>query len=96
MDASAALSQLIEKLLLHRGKRDFSCRVYPPAAGLRSYSVVLEGNRIREQFFLEPHRVEQFALTGNEQYVLTDVRTALRNLERLVVKHKPAGRASRG
>jgi hypothetical protein len=89
-DHSAPLRQLIEKLLLYRGLRNAKCRVFAPAAGVRSYSVVIEESGVREQFLLELAHVEQFLATGNEQNVLTDIRSALRNLDRQVNKKKAA------
>jgi hypothetical protein len=87
---SSNLRQLIEKLLIHRGRRNATCRVFPPAGGIRSYSIVLEEAGIREQFFIENAHVERFAESGNEQYVLTYVRAGIRNLDRLVTKKKAA------
>ena len=89
-DFSGNLRQLIEKLLIHRGRRNARCRVFPPSPGLRSYSVILEEAGIREQFYVQNSNVERFAESGNEQYVLTDVRSGIRNLDRLVTKKKTA------
>jgi len=84
------LRQLIEKQLLRRGRRNATCRVFPPGGTTRSYSVVLEEAGIREQFFIENAHVERFAESGNEQYVSTYVRSGIRNLDRLVTKKKTA------
>ena len=89
-DYCHSLRRVVEKMLIHRGRRNATCRVFPPASGTRTYSVVLEESQVREQFFLDPGQVEQFAKTGNEQYVLTDVRSGVRNLDRLVTKKKTA------
>ena len=91
-DASASLVKYIEKLLLLRGRRDVTCRVYPPVASLRTYSVLLEGYELREQFSLNARHVEHFATTKDDHYIRTEVRTALRNLERLLAKRKSASR----
>ncbi|MBI3894632.1 MAG: hypothetical protein HY313_01740 [Acidobacteria bacterium] len=91
-DASVSVMQFIEKLLLFRGARDISCRVYPPAANLRTYSVILEGHQYREQFYLDARQVEEFAKTGEERYILTEVRAALRNLEKQIIKRKASRR----
>ena len=94
MNVAESLSLLIEKFLLHRSRRDITCRVYSPSGNLRTYSVILEGNRVRQQFYLETNRAEQYAQTGNEQYVLNEARTALRNLERMEMKRNSARRTS--
>ena len=73
-------------MLLHRGRRGASCRVFAPGGGTRTYSVILEEGGIREQFFIENKHVERFAESGNEQYVLTYIRTGIHNLDRLVTK----------
>ncbi|MBI4458851.1 MAG: hypothetical protein HY648_02180 [Acidobacteria bacterium] len=91
-DASTKLTHYIEKLLLFRGRREVTCRVYPPASSLRFYSVILEGPQLREQFSLDARQVEHFAETGDEQYVLTEIRSALRSLERQLAKRKPGSR----
>ena len=91
-DASKSLSQYIEKLLFHRGKRDIKCRVYPPAGNLRTYSIILEGRQFREQFFLDARHVEEFAKGGNDQSILTELRTAFRNVEKRTTKRNSAGR----
>ena len=87
---SVSLSQYIEKMLLLRGKRGVKCRIYPPTGSLRTYSVLLEGAQLREQFSLDARLVEQFATTGDDQSVRTEVRTALHNLERRLSKRKSA------
>jgi hypothetical protein len=75
-------------MLLHRGRRGASCRVFAPGGGNRSYTVILEESGIREQFFIENARVERFAESGNDQYVLTYIRSGIHNLDRLVTKKK--------
>jgi hypothetical protein len=89
-DFSVNLRQLIEKLLIRRGLRNVTCRVFPPSVGSHLYSVLLEERGVREQFFIENAHVQRFGETGNEQDVLTDIRAALRNLDRLVAKRKSA------
>lgn len=89
-DFSTHLRQLVEKMLLHRGRRAASCRVFPPSGGNRSYTVILEESGIREQFFIDNAHVERFAESGNDQFVLTYVRSGIRNLDRLVTKKKSA------
>jgi hypothetical protein len=89
-DFSVNLRQLIEKLLIHRGMRNAHCRVFPPTGGLRAYTILLEDSGVREQFFIDNAHVERFAESGNEQYVLTHVRSGIRNLDRLVTKKKAA------
>ena len=89
-DVSSNVRQLIEKLLLHRGLRGASCRVFSPAGLGKTYTIILEQSGIREQFFLDTQDVERFAETGNEQFVLNDIRTGIRNLDRLVMKKKSA------
>ena len=89
-DFSSNLRLLVEKLLIHRGRRNATCRVFAPAGGLRSYSILLEEAGVREQFFIENAHVELFAESGNEQYVLSYIRNGIRNLDRLVTKKKTA------
>jgi hypothetical protein len=78
---------IVEKLCLHKGKRGLVCRVFPPGSGSRGYTIVLEYNRIREQVFLDSSTVAQFERTGNEQFVLNSIRTAIHNLERMEKKN---------
>ena len=89
-DLSSNVRQLAEKMLLHRGLRGASCRVFAPAGMGRAYTVIVEQSGIREQFFIDTQDVERFAETGNEQFVLNDIRTGVRNLDRLVMKKKTA------
>jgi hypothetical protein len=89
-DLTGHLRQLIEKLLIRRGRRNASCRVFSPAGMGRSYTVILEEAGIREQFFLDNSDVERFGETGNEQFLLAEIRTGIRNLDRLVTKKKTA------
>ncbi|HWP84634.1 MAG TPA: hypothetical protein VNN17_05555 [Terriglobia bacterium] len=89
-DFSGHLATLVEKMLLHRGKRNTRFRVFPPSANTRSYSVILEESGIREQFFIEHAYVERFAESGNEQFVLGSIRAGINNLDRLVTKKKTA------
>ena len=90
-DLTGNLRQLVEKMLIRRGQRNATCRVFQPSGGMgRNYSVVLEEAGIREQFFLDVSDVERFVETGNEQFILGEIRTGLRNLERLVNKKKSA------
>ncbi|MBI3934471.1 MAG: hypothetical protein HY316_07235 [Acidobacteria bacterium] len=89
-DFSGHLRQMVEKMLVQRGRRNASCRVFAPGGGTRTYSVILEESGIREQFFIENAYVERFAETGNEQFVLTYIRAGIRNLDRLVTKKKTA------
>ena len=89
-DSSAAVRQLIEKLLLHRNMRNAACHVYKPVGLGRMYTVILEASGIREQFFMDGAQVEKFVQTGNAQFVLDEIRTAVRNLDRLVTKKKTA------
>jgi hypothetical protein len=81
---------LVEKLLIRRGQRNASCKVFAPGGMGRNYSVVLEEAGIREQFFLDGSDVERFVETGNEQFIMAEIRTGMRNLERLVNKRKAA------
>ena len=83
VDAATSLTQLIQKLLIYRGNRDVICRVFPPGPTKRAYTIILEKERHREQFFLDSKKVGQFARTGMELYVLTEIRVAFRNLDKL-------------
>jgi hypothetical protein len=89
-DFSGHLRQAVEKMLLHRGRRGASCRVFAPGSGNRAYTVILEEGGIREQFFIDNRHVEQFAETGNEQFVQTYIRAGIHGLDRLVTKKKAA------
>ena len=89
-DFSGHLRQLVEKMLLHRGRRAASCRVFAPGGGTRAYTVILEESGIREQFFIEHAHVERFAETGNDQFVLSYIRSGIHSLDRLVTKKKTA------
>lgn len=83
---------LVEKHSLHKGKRGLICRVFAPSGGARTYTVVLEYNRVREQIFLDSGAVSQFDRTGNEQLILNSIRTAMHNLERQGKKHESRNR----
>ena len=89
---SEALRQLTEKMLLRRGRRSAICRVYPPGGAGSIYTLILEDSGIREQFFMDVAQVKKFVETGNEQFVLHEIRTAVRNLDRLVTKKNTARR----
>ena len=89
-DLTGNVRLLIEKMLIRRGQRNATCRVFQPNSMGRNYSVVLEEAGIREQFFLDGSEVERFVETGNEQFILAEIRTGMRNLERLVNKRKTA------
>jgi len=89
-DFSGHLRQIVEKMLIQRGRRNATCRVFAPGGGNRNYSVILEESGIREQFFIDSPQVERFAETGNEQFVLNSIRAGIRNLDRLVTKKKAA------
>ena len=81
--ASEQMSQLIKKLLMLRGARNVICRVFPPSSGQRAYVVILERDRVREQFLLSPRIGAGLGSQGLELAVQTEVRTALHNLDRL-------------
>jgi hypothetical protein len=85
------LSKYIGKLLLFRGARDVTCKVFPPTGNGGAYPAMLEKGAISEQFFLNPRDVDLFARTGSDINLSSEVRTALRNLDRRYQK-KMAGR----
>lgn len=87
-DYSEKIRHLIEKLLIHKGRRGVVVRVFPPGGGVRTYSVVLEEARSREQLFLDGSHVEHYGRTGNEQYVLNSIRAAIHNLDRMQKKRE--------
>jgi len=89
-DFSGHLRQLVEKMLIQRGRRRASCRVYAPAGVTRTYSVILEEAGVREQLFIEVSHVERFAESGNEQFVHSEIRNAVRDLDRKVTRKKTA------
>jgi len=81
--ASEQMSQLIKKLLMLRGARNVICRVFPPSSGQRAYVVILERDRVREQFLLSPRNGAGPGSQGLEMAMQTEIRTALHNLDRL-------------
>jgi hypothetical protein len=89
-DYSGPLRQLVEKMLMHRGRRRATCRVFPPTNG--PYSVIIDEAGVREQFSIDQHHVAKFGETGNDQFVLNDIRNGVRNFDRMMTKKK-AGRS---
>lgn len=87
-DHCTALRQLIEKQLHRRGLPGAVCRVFPPTTANRLYSIVLEERAARVQFYLQSGFVEQFAISGNEQGLMNDIRSGTRALERLLAKKR--------
>jgi len=85
------LSKYIGKLLLFRGARDVKCKVFRPTGNGGSYPAMLEKGAISEQFFLNAKDVDLFTRTGADINLSSEVRTALRNLDRRYQK-KMAGR----
>ena len=85
------LSKYIGKLLMFRGARDVTCKVFRPSGGGGPYPALLEKGAVSEQFFLNARDVDLFTRTGTEINVSAEVRMALRNLERRYQK-KMAGR----
>ena len=85
------LSKYISRLLLFRGARDVTCKVFRPTGGAGPYPAMLEKGAISEQFFLNAKDVDLFTRTGADANLSTEVRTALRNLDRRYQK-KMAGR----
>ena len=83
-DYSGPLRQVVEKMLMHRGRRKATCRVFPPTSG--PYSVLIDEGGVREQFSVDQHHVAKFAETGNEQFVLNEIRNGVRNFDRMVTK----------
>jgi hypothetical protein len=88
----STLFRFIEKLLLLRGNRDVTCRIFKPTSAGSPYPAMLEKGAVSEQFFLKSRDVEQFVRGGNDINLTTEVMTALRNLDRRV-KKKAAGRS---
>ena len=82
-DASEHMSQFIKKLLVLRGARNVICRVFAPSSGQRAYLIILEKDRVREQFYLTPKFGAACGGAGFELAVQSDIRTALHNLDRL-------------
>ena len=76
------LSKHIGKLLLFRGARDVRCKVFRPMGGGGTYPAMLEKGAVSEQFFLNAKDVDLFARTGTDINLSTEVRTALRSLDR--------------
>ncbi len=90
-NAPERLSKYIGRMLLLRGARDVTCRVFRPSGNGAMYPAMLERGAISEQFFLKGKDVDLFTRTGTEVNLSTEVRTALRNLDRRYQK-KMAGR----
>ena len=85
------MSKYIDRMLMMRGARDVTCRVYRPSAPGNPYPAMLEKGAVSEQFYLNYRDVDVFTRTGTEVSVSTEVRMALRNLDRRYQK-KMAGR----
>jgi len=85
------LSKYIGKLLMFRGARDVTCKVFRPTGGGGAYPAMLEKGAVSEQFFLNAKDVDLFTRTGTDINLSSEVRTALRNLDRRYQK-KMAGR----
>ncbi|MSO19286.1 MAG: hypothetical protein EXQ56_02305 [Acidobacteria bacterium] len=87
-EAAEKVRVLIEKLLLHKGMRGVICRVFPPggSGGGSRYTVLLEKGTVREQVFLDIVAVQRYTQTGNEQFVLSPIRAAIHNIERIQKK----------
>ena len=86
------LVKYIGKVLLMRGARDVTCKVFRPTGGGGAYPAMLEKGAISEQFFLNAKDVDMYTRTGSDINLSSDVRTALRNLDRRYQK-KMAGRS---
>jgi hypothetical protein len=76
------LSKHIGKLLMFRGARDVKCKVFRPTGGGGAYPAMLEKGAVSEQFFLPAKDVDLFARTGTDINLSSEVRTALKNLDR--------------
>ena len=82
-DASEQMGHFIKKLLVLRGARNVICRVFAPNSGQRAYVIILEKDGVREQFYLSPKHGTASGSAGLELAVQTEIRAALRNLDRL-------------
>jgi hypothetical protein len=91
VNAQDLLTKYIAKLLMMRGARGVTCKVFRPSGGGGPYPAMLEKGTVSEQFFLNARDVDLFARTGTEINLSGDVRTALRNLDKRYQK-KMAGR----
>lgn len=76
------LEQCVKKILKMRGAFDVFFKVQPPASPERPYSVVLEKGAASEQVLLPQKDVARSEATGTDIFVSTDIRTALRHLEK--------------
>ena len=81
--ASEHRSQFIKKLLLLRSAWNVICRVFAPNSRQRAYLIILEKDRVREQFYRTPKFGAAIGSAGIELAVQTEIRTALHNLDRL-------------
>ena len=85
------LCKYIGKILLFRGARDVKCKVFRPTGSGGGYPAMLEKGAVSEQFVLNAKDVDLFTRNGTDINLSTEVRTALRNLDRRYQK-KMAGR----
>lgn len=86
------LSRHISKMLLFRGARDVTCKVFKPAGHGGAYQALLAKGAVSEQFYLNARDVDLFTRTGADVNLSCEVRSALRNLDRRYQKKMAAHR----
>ena len=91
-DAATSLELFLKKQVANRRAWGTFCKVIPPAAPQRPYTVNLEREGVTQQFFLKEKDVARFATTGNDLSLSTEIRTALQQLEKRT-KRRSAERA---
>ena len=84
------LSRHIGKILLFRGARGVTCKVFRPAGQGATYQALLAKGAVSEQIYLKARDVDLFTRTGVDVNLSSEVRSALRNLDRRYQK-KMAG-----
>lgn len=81
-DALDFLDQCVKKILKMRRAWDIFFRVLPPNNPGNTYSVILEKGTTSEQLKLNQQEVSRCATAGTDIFVSTDIRNAIRRLEK--------------
>jgi len=81
-DALLFLDQCVKKILKIRRAWDIFFRVLPPNSPGHAYSVILEKGTASEQLKLNQQEVSRCATSGTDIFVSTDIRNAIRRLEK--------------
>lgn len=81
-DTLQFLDQCVKKILKMRRAWDIFFRVLPPNNPGNTYSVILEKGTTSEQLKLNQQEVSRCATSGTDIFVSTDIRNAIRRLEK--------------